>query len=272
MTSRRGFFAGAMGLGLAGTATAAPTPPGQDRGESSSSPSITRYERILAQTDRLNLLGVPRSWSLVQQGFHPFAPERIAVLPSGSGLRYPGHRRRGQRRRIEERIARYRADLGREPEDFPRQKVESFFWIMDVMTSHYRTPDLFEDWVVGLGERESLMSSALWGQWGLVHQFQNNEAPVDCPPVDWWLFLVPEGLDWASIWNEPVHALIGHVGRCAWAKRPSLMLPVWCLSEALMKGVPDARLVSRMSHVAAAHHLNEIAAECLEGMDSRSRS
>jgi hypothetical protein len=36
--------------------------------------------------------------------------------------------------------------------------------------------------------------------------------------------------------------------------------------------VGDARPVSRMGRVAAARHLNEIAAECLEGMDSRSRS
>ena len=85
---------------------------------------------------------------------------------------------------------------------------------MDLITGHYRVPEFFEDWVVGLAQRESLGSS--------YHERAlepgpsvpgRHRAPVDCPPVDWWLFLFPDGIDWAALDEEPVHALIGHVGR-----------------------------------------------------------
>jgi hypothetical protein len=96
-------------------------------------------------------------------------------------------------------------------------------------------------------------------------RFQNRvEIAVDCPPVDWWLFLFPGGIDWASLAEEPVHALIRHVGRRPYSTHPGLMLDAWCLTSAIMRVVGDARLVSRMGRVAAARHLNRIAAECLE--------
>lgn len=214
-TNRRGFFTGTLGLGL-GLGTAGPlTVPGRAHADvANHAPALTRYERILSQTDRLDILGVPRSWSAVRQGFHPFAPERIAVLPSGERLRHPTHRSRGVRGRIEERIAECRARFGHAAAELPPEKLESFFWVMDLFTGHYRIPEVFEDWVVGLAERESLGSSAMGGHWGLVHQYEGGHgAPVDCPPVDWWLFLFPDGIDWASLAEEPVHALIGHVGR-----------------------------------------------------------
>jgi hypothetical protein len=228
-------------------------------------PALTSYERILSQTDRLDILGVPRSWSVVRQGFHPFAPERIAVLPSGKRWHHPMHNGRGARGRIEGRIAEYRAGFPHGPADLPPEKLESYFWTMDLITGHYRVPDFFEDWVVGLAQRESFGSSFLGGRWGLVHQYQGyHGAPVDCPPVDWWLFLFPDGIDWASLDEEPVHALIGHVGRRPHLEEPGFMLRAYSLAESIALTVKDARPVSRMGRVAAARHLNRIAAECLE--------
>jgi hypothetical protein len=226
---------------------------------------MTKYERILSQTDRLDILGVPRSWSVVRQGFHPFAPERIAVLPSGERLRHPIRCSRGVRARIEERIAEFREGRTHGAAELPPEKLESYFWVMDLFTSHYQTPEVFEDWVVGLAGRESLGSTGLGGHWGVVHQYQGrHDAPVDCPPVDWWLFLFPGGIDWASLDEEPVHALIGHVGRRPYIEMPGLMLDAWCLTSAIMRAVDDVKEVSRMGRVAGARHLNQIAAECLE--------
>ena len=265
-TSRRGFFARTLGVGLGLGATETLTPPGRAPAEVAPlDPALTEYERILSQTDRLEILGVPRSWSVVRQGFHPFAPERTAVLPSGERLRHPTHRGRGVRRRIEDLIAEFRAGFAHGPADLPPEKLESCFWAMDLFTSHYRIPEVFEDWVVGLAGRENLGSSAMGGHWGLVHQYQGRHgAPVDCPPVDWWLFLFPDGIDWASPAEEPVHALIGHVSRRPYGEVTGLMLDVWCLMSAIIRAVENVKEVSRMGRVAAARHLSQIAAECLE--------
>jgi hypothetical protein len=203
--SRRGFFQRCLGAG----AVLAAGPPGHGGASGvldhphrpgALAPALSEYERILSHTDSLEILGVPRSWSVVRQGFHPFAPERIAVLPSGKRRRHPIPNGRGARGRIEGRIAEYRAGFAHGPADLPPEKLDSCFWVMDLFTSHYQTPEVFEDWVVGLAGRELLASSAVGGHWGLVHQYQDRHgAPVDCPPVDWWLFLFPDGIDWASL-------------------------------------------------------------------------
>jgi hypothetical protein len=265
-TSRRGFFARTLGVGVGLGAAEVLTPPGRAHAEVAPlDPALTEYERTLSHTDSLEILGVPRSWSVVRQGFHPFAPERIAVLPSGERLRHPIHRSLGVRGRIEDRIAEFRAEIPHGAAELPPEKLESYFWVMDLLTSHYQTPEVFEDWVVGLAGRESLGTSAMGGHWGLVHQYQGRHAaPVACPPLDWWLFLFPGGIDWEDLGGEPVHALIGHVSRRPYREMHGLMLRAFCLTSVIMKAVDDARPVSRMGRVAAARHLNQIAAECLK--------
>jgi hypothetical protein len=232
-------------------------------------PALTSYERILSHTDSLEILGVPRSWSVVRQGFHPFAPERIAVLPSGERLQHSMRRGRGARRRIEDRIAEIRAGFAHGAADLPPEKLESYFWAMDLITGRYRIPNVFEDWVVGLAWRESLGSTTMGRHWGLIHQYQGGRGapvdcpPVDCPPLDWWLFLFPGGIDWASPGGESVHALIGHVGR-RHLEQPGFMLRAYSLAESIAVAVKDASLVSRMGRIDAARYLNRIAAEYLE--------
>jgi hypothetical protein len=106
--------------------------------------------------------------------------------------------------------------------------------------------------------------------WGLIHQYQGGRdasadcPPVDCPPSDWWLFLFHGGIDLASPGGESVHALIGQVGRWPYWELSGLMLDVWCLTSAISGAVDDVKEVSRMGRVAAARHLSQIAAECLE--------
>ena len=114
-TSRRGFVRRCLGTGRSclhprsatpePRATRAPrrplvTPP----------PDLADYERILGRTDRMDVLGRPRSWSFVTRGFHPFSPERIVVIPSGAdrsscfGGYYGDRCGRLLRQRIDERI------------------------------------------------------------------------------------------------------------------------------------------------------------------------
>ena len=94
---RRDFLKTSFGLGigtavtgLSGLARAAvPTAEA-----ASTVPQLDEYERILATTKSLNVLGRPRSWSIVQQGFLPISPERVLLQPRDSS---PTTDRRGYR-------------------------------------------------------------------------------------------------------------------------------------------------------------------------------
>jgi hypothetical protein len=203
---------------------------------------------------------------VIRQRLHPFHPRRIIVLPSGAALNYGIKCGRELRRELDEEIEQIVIKHRSAEYPLPVEKVESTFWIMDRLTGHYRVPELFGPWVLGLVGRETIGSSALGGGSGLVHQFQEgDEIQVDCPPVDWWLFLFPDGIDWQDLGGDTVHALIGHVGRVPWGKSYGASLyPAWCLTGSLVREVDDWRRVSRMGRIDAARHLNEITVRLLE--------
>ena len=141
---------------------------------------------------------------------------------------------------------------------FPDSKRESIYWMMDAMCGHYGVPYL-ADWVVGLAGREILASTA-WCGMGMAHQYQSGgQVPVDNPPVDWWLFLFPEGIDWAAIDEHPVFAVIAHVAHLDASYRA--MLPLCFLTESLRRS--DWSQVAQMGRVDACRHLNWITAQCL---------
>jgi hypothetical protein len=284
-TSRRGFVRRCLGTG----AVLAASPPSRPSAMSAeiarrplatASPELTEYERILSQTDRMDVLGRPRSWSVVRQGFHPFSPERIVVMssrtkPSWLDDRYGGRCGRSLRLRIDEQIQKEIEDTRRRYPDFepvggwfPDSKRDSILWIMDVMTGHYQVRSQFEPWVVGLVGRELLASTAMGGGYGLAHQFQHGDAeiPVDCPPVDWWLFLYPEGLDWSSLDEQEIYAVVAHVGRDrTYASLGGSMLPTWALTQRMGREVEWAG-VARMGRIEAARYLNSITARLLGGL------
>ena len=261
-TSRRGFFVGAAGLGLG---INSPMPRNLTRPAAPDhSPEQLKYEHLLATTDQLEQLGIPRTWSVVEQRFHPFHPDRIAVLPSGAKLRYTNFRSPGARTRIICRITEHGTRVTGGCRDLPPEKLESYFWMMDSMTGHYHVPELFEEWTVRLGERENLMTSAFRAHWGMVHQFQTvHDAPVDCPPMDWWLFLFPDGVDWASMAREPVHALIAQVGQQPYPIKPGRWLRVFELTQRVTTNADNGKIVSQMGPARAARYLNGVIADLL---------
>jgi hypothetical protein len=266
---RRRFLGGFLGLGTGAAAFGAVPPrPSLGREEADlgahSSP-MNAYERRLSETRQMEVLGCPRDWSVIQQRFHPFHPQRIIILPSGTPLEYGSRCGRQLRMKLDEEIQQFQGEIHRSA-PLPAEKLESTFWIMDVLTGHYRVPELFEAWVLGLAGRETFGSSTIGNHLGLVHQFQKgDEIEVDCPPLDWWLFLFPDGIDWDHPGGESVHALIGHVSRFPWWKTTSgLMYQVWSLAQGLSGEVVDWRRVSRMGRIDGARHLNEITVRLLE--------
>ena len=275
--SRRGFFQRCLGAG----AVLAAAPPGHagalgvldhlHRAEASA-PGLEEYERIMGRTGLMDVVGRPRSWSVVSRGFHPFCPERIVVLPSRGG--YEDRCGLRARRRIDGKIDELieesrRLNPGYDPPGgwFPDSKRESIYRIMDAMTDHYGDRSRFEAWVVGLAWRE-LLGSTAWRGCGMAHQFQHDggEVPVDCPPVDWWLFLFPGGIGWSALDDEPVFAVIGHVARDGeHARSGSGMLPTWALAERVWNAVDrDWARVARLGRVEAAWHLNPLVARLLD--------
>jgi hypothetical protein len=285
-TNRRGFLGVCLGAGAAlswarpSTAISPVTSDGWGL-TGPLAPDLEEYQRIMARTPLLDVVGRPRSLSVDSRGFHPFSPERIVVLPSdvdrlrcggGFGGRCGTEVRRRIDRRIDEEIEETkRRNPGYEPPEgwFPDSQRESICRMMDVMADHYGDRSKFEPWAVGLARRELLGSTASHGS-ALAHQFQydGGEVPVDSPPVDWWLFLFPAGIGWSALDEEPVFGIIAHVTSGGeHARQRSAMLRVWCLAGAVLHAVGDdwAR-VARMGQVEVAWHLNPITARLLEGM------
>ena len=166
---------------------------------------------------------------------------------------------RDLRRKIDEQIkVEYGRREGCHKRWFPESKRESIYWIIDAMCGHYGVP-YFEQWVVGLARREILGSSAWFGM-GMAHQYQGGGlVPVDNPPVDWWLFLFPEGIDWAAMDEHLVFAVIAHVAQNDASYRA--MLPQCVLAQSLLR--TDWSHVAQMGRVDACRHLNWITAQRL---------
>jgi hypothetical protein len=156
------------------------------------------------------------------------------------------------------------------PAPLPGEKRAAILWIIDRLTAHYHRPDLFEEWAVELADRESLALTSIGRHIGLAYQFQHRgEVRVDCPPIDWWLFLSPDGIDWASPEGEPVHALIAHVGQAPWyAIEGGVVEKALRLACALAGSVGDWPGIADLGRTTACRHLNPIVARLLEAMGS----
>jgi hypothetical protein len=226
---------------------------------------MSEYERILSHTDSMHVLGNPRSWSLVTQGLHPFAAERVGVLPSDDRIRHHDRCGWNLRRHIDARIkAEFGHMEGHDPKRFPESKRESIYRIVDTMIGHHGAWAQFEEWVVGMAGREILGSTALC-PCGLAHEYQRGgRVHVDCPPVDWWLFLFPGGIDWAALDGEPVYAVMTHVfGNNPSAQSWRGMYPTWVLAQEILRTFPDWSQIAQMGRSGACRHLNRIVGQCL---------
>jgi hypothetical protein len=273
--NRRGFVRQCFGAGASLVAFPYASSPAVESGEVQPPiPEMSEYERILSHTENMHIVGNPRSWSLVSQGLHPFAPERVVVLASGDDSRYGDRCGRDLRRNIDEQIKRAFGHMsGHDTRWFPESKLDSIYWMMDAMAGHYGVPSFFEQSVVGLAGREIIGSTAYCGM-GMAHQYQRGGAiPIDNPPFDWWLFLFPQGIDWAALDEEPIFAVICHVAENDYTyKRGSYgaMWPLWVLTKFLGREVTDWSEIAKMGRVDACRCLNKIAAQNLSYKGLRS--
>ena len=79
------------------------------------------------------------------------------------------------------------------------------------MTEYYAIGHRLESWAERIPVQEAF-SPQSGAQVGVLSYWQPWE-PVSGAgsPVDWWLFLSPEPIEWGSLDDLPIHALVAHV-------------------------------------------------------------
>ena len=207
-------------------------------------------------------LGVPQDQASLRRGLHPIAPERVVVLTEQrwSGDQHP---------LTQDLRERFQGQLSTD-------KIAWIARLSKVLAAHYHVP--VEPWAIGLAKREALGSCPLGLGLGrglgagvaLLHQFQFQDdrevTPVN-PPVDWWLFLFPEGIDWMEMDTQPIFGMMAHV-----FAEPGWGLPVYCLTTegagtVMMKGQEVDQMawkrLARLDRISAARRVNDAVVRCL---------
>ena len=209
MINRRNFLGAGVGLGLGtGNDGSGNGPSRSARGDQD------QYEQTLAETDRLELVGIPRSWAAVRQGFLPLSPERVVIIKAEERQWHddPGDRwgcsyvDRVVRDRIAKRIAEEERNWV--PAKVTPEKLSLIVRMTRYLTDYYGMPARFEAWADLISRRELLGSTGMPHHAGILDWIQRPGAKTQNAHVDWWVFLFPEGLPcWESILGESTHIL-----------------------------------------------------------------
>ena len=165
------------------------------------------FDRTWARAE-LEAYGIPKSWSNVSQGLFPFSPERVLVFRERPSC-WPFEA-------LKEQLLQRWCEKG--DEYFFEERLDYAIWIMHLLTEYYGVPQYFEDWATRLAAREDLgPAMGYCGHTGLIHQFQGrtkeqgHPVPTQNGLVDWWLVLLPDGVDFQSLDDLPTHMLCGLV-------------------------------------------------------------
>ena len=147
----------------------------------------------------------------------------------------------------------------------PAEKARWIDRLVKVLADHYGIP--WAEWANGMAKREALASTSLGQGFGLLHQFQDNQQiRLETPPVDWWLFLFPNGIEWDAIDDQPVFGLIGHVFPPDHIDMPALKLRVYELTTRIGREVMRSdgwRAIARLDGEAAARKVNLAVGRCV---------
>lgn len=232
---------------------------------------LSDNERLLAETPHLTSLGLPRSWHAVRGGFHPFSPDRVAILPMAD----PDRRREANfyGGLLQGRLAGTTADL-----------FEDCFWSSDLFWLIYEVSRILAAYYPG-HSLQNWLTRMVWGRqlesivlpqrrpriaslWSLALP-PARATQVENPPVDWWLFLSRQPLALEG-WEElhPMHVVTGHVFSDIASHRNSLMADVGSLYGQFEDFLADREpcfgvRIARMNRVEAARFANECLLEML---------
>jgi hypothetical protein len=224
------------------------------------------YDRLLRRSTRQPLLGRPLSRDAVRLGRHPIALERVRVFRRSvlgdplADLATPTPVERPVIAALSARRPAFRGDM------LAPAKRAAVVRLMNVITAHYRLWERFESWAGTLHRREALGSTGVGRGFALLHQFQTpGPASVDSPPVDWWLLLFPDGLDWDALDAAPVYAMLGPVFEAGPGWKTGLELRVY---EAICRVARDVDW-KRLAALPPAEAARAVNAAALAGVLSR---
>jgi hypothetical protein len=266
MIDRRNFFRRSMGLTVSlGTTATQATQNISIRDESN--PRLNDFERTLANTRQMEMLGLPRSWWVVRERFHPISPERVVILQPGKrGWCGVYNDAKQKNRLVEEVLTRQRTekrpDDPAQPLGYPLAKLDMILRIIGSLTSFYGNSQQFHRWSSNMAYRESLASTGVGGHSFLLHDFQyhdqSGEAPTTNGVMDWWLFLFPTGIEWDGFDEKPVHLGLGPIFSDRKVSGPGSYLRVLEFQTRTMRAIKPSEAIqlSRMDRVAAARWLN----------------
>ena len=147
----------------------------------------------------------------------------------------------------------------------PAEKAHWIDRLAKVLADHYAIPSA--GWTNGMTKREALASTSLGQGFGLLHQFQDNQhIRLATPPVDWWLFLFPNGIEWNAIDEKPVYGMIGHVFPTDHIDMPALKVKVYSLTTRIGREVMMSdgwRAIASLDGKAAARKVNLAVSRCI---------
>ncbi len=181
----------------------------------------------------------------------PLSPSRTVVLPRrlGRGL---SQARRVIDRKVEELAE---MDLYRLPE----AKVQALLQVAGAVTDHYGIGDRLDAWAGRIPVQEAFSSQSCGGLGVLSHWQPRDPVAGVGSPVDWWLFLSPEPIEWGSLDEVPIHALVAHVSPGDYVGQLTAMLGFWSDAWHLARGCGESDFwpgLARLKPVEAARIMN----------------
>ena len=246
--NRRKFLDTTVGLGLVAAARRLATP-------AIASAKLFRGPSLLANKS-FEVAGISPS--------HWLMPQRVVVLEPRSKWGYATPSLWPEMQLIDEAIMRH-YQRGRR---FSRNKLGLILQMTQTMAGYYSKPTkLSMRWAESGAKREELSTCGMYGGFALFHQFQGeDQLSVDNAKsrVDWWLFLIPQGIDYLSLDEQPVYAILSHVFLGPW--RPCTRLKTYCQAESVINMAAqghvsgekwDATDIANMEPVVAAQFMNE---------------
>jgi hypothetical protein len=177
-----------------------------------------------------------------ETGF-PFSPSRIVYLPRRLG------RSHWQARRVIERKVDELAGL--DLHRLPESKVDALLQVAVAVTDHYEIGDRLDAWAERIPVQEAFASQS-FGTMGVLSHWQPRESVAGVgSPVDWWLFLSPQPIGWASLDDVPIHALIAHVASTDYWGQLTAMLGYWSDAWNLLRSCGSTDFWPRLARLNA---------------------
>lgn len=218
---RRGFLNSMAGLCLG--ASIFPCTPCQtnvpDRIDAVDSGSFP-YDQAVARTSHPHLIGYPPSWKMVEEGFHPIAPERVVIIQPTSIIDGTPQYNRGRLERPTEFVRIRQRLTQRHPESvsgMSDQQLSLVVELTDHLAGHYRLPATLGMWAYSLARQECLCQTRFVQSVAITCGLRHRDIQLSVPGVDWWIFVFPAGVpDWrpGGVRNPSMHAMFVHMLWC----------------------------------------------------------